>query len=1405
MKKIFAFILASIMVLSLVPASAFAAVTACPKTHTVAVCESLGISYTKVDVQAASCQSAGYTVYECDKCGKQFADDFTEKADHNYVSNTKLAHLDKQADCKEGVTGLSHVICTICKTATVITVLPTHKDAHKLTYIAGSGVGCAARYKCSLCGDEGYLDAKGFLVDAAAHEWKFDSVEKEPSIVDGVLTNGVAIYKCKVCKDIKKVEILSECKHYGLANNLVIDYAEPTCDEAGSVAVYQCSDCATFFINGSNGFEELEDTNKDDVIDLSDAAIPALGHTYDETKGVKEGCEITYYCEVCELSFTVEDHANTLPYGDPVGMASCISKVYTTELCLDCATVVVKEEGEFDLTHETVSYTLPSTCGSLGYKGKYCLDCPELTAEDILNDQLEEGYDYWTVVENPDTAPVVHYYPVVARTAIAKNPNAHRLGEVQADGTFIDKADLVSPCGEGKTYIREITCAYCTDFGYELWRQTASAHKKTIKLGSINHYNDNENFKVTIPAYMVEYKGVIYSIPETNFTIAKKKSADIYYCGECGKLHKVDTAQGKIKTDYFYSSVAAACEEYGYFKMAVLPIDIENVDFDIVAGKYVDVKALRDPSKPAIKWETPVAAANCSAKGYVEFHAFEENTGYTKDRYAYITSNEHTLATNAKWVKGVAPTCDEAGSHGYYVCAKCGAKFAYVGGENTDAPWELRGSFETDEQKELTSLVLNKHSDTLESATLNECVETTYWYCTEDGCDAVFADENATVVFDPDNTHVWVYAAGYQGVPATCNQDGVLQIRTCANCSKIEFNALYEANGYVNVVTINKTEDTYLNQVADGEFNLDGKLVTMPVLRFKVSADGKVATDLSVTKVSGIVPMYNHKAPYDGFIYTYIDTTTNTYVEVICPAGKNLREVNADGYDPYDKDHAEPQFVEQICLACNAELLTNYVPATGGHVNAAGEILTHECDNAAITDRYCVLCNTEITVDHVKSDEITVEATCVSVGYTYWYCLTEGCNVRVMSGSEGSDYDEIDPDAHELVDLGFEANYGHDGQTYTQCALCGKIVDAPKTEPAPKVAGVEISLTTDFESYMPGSIVNVTVSLESLLGVDVWAARFPVNYDPTVYEYIGILDGSIASEFKAGSSILTANDVETISAFKVEGLPGASEPIYATTKEKAPVGVVSVVAQAAEDIYVKGAYDLVTLQFKVIATEILYEDIADDPDTYLVDESRKATDTEFSVAATTVVIPSSVDPAYDSYLGGYLVLASKPNVYPIEVVDAKAKPVKSMYNNVNSVAPFLYGFLDLDMDTALTLADAKAIYSLIIDPDAEYTVLADADADGAITVADLTALYQIFTGAKTVEEILNPKAEGELKKLGERVKEYDQFGQLTYDSYCDFNMNGVIDNVASEMSCFTGNNDYKLFWAQLGYDVSNID
>ena len=159
--------------------------------------------------------------------------------------------------------------------------------------------------------------------------------------------------------------------------------------------------------------------------------------------------------------------------------------------------------------------------------------------------------------------------------------------------------------------------------------------------------------------------------------------------------------------------------------------------------------------------------------------------------------------------------------------------------------------------------------------------------------------------------------------------------------------------------------------------------------------------------------------------------------------------------------------------------------------------------------------------------------------------------------------------------------------------------------------------------------------------------------------------------------------------------------------------------------------------------------------------------------------------------------------YPIEVANAKGKTVKSMYGDgENSVSPVLLSFLDLDGDGALTLADAKIIYTLITSTDAEYNVLADADADGAITIADLNALYEIFIGKTSISEILNPDTEDE-KVIGQREQRYEA-GVLVYDSYCDFDFNGRIEG-AAEMMCFTGREDYKVIWAGMGYDVSNLD
>jgi transposase-like protein len=248
MKKIFAFVLASLMVLSLVPASAFAAIsvdTPCPTIHTVANCDAVIIGS-----QEADCANPGYTRFQCTKCGEQFLGNIVAAGGHKWVldedhKNTKLPA------CTEGKDGFGHYDCSVCGEAKE-EAIPLAK-LHDLVFV--SGVGCEAAYVCTVC--EGTFNSKGGEVGEHAG-WELKEVVTEPT----AKTNGLAIFVCtaKNCGATKEVTINAQCDckndyksqaafyNAYAAGKLVLKTkpSKVTCTAAGKYAIYACVDCGAF-------------------------------------------------------------------------------------------------------------------------------------------------------------------------------------------------------------------------------------------------------------------------------------------------------------------------------------------------------------------------------------------------------------------------------------------------------------------------------------------------------------------------------------------------------------------------------------------------------------------------------------------------------------------------------------------------------------------------------------------------------------------------------------------------------------------------------------------------------------------------------------------------------------------------------------------------------------------------------------------------------------------------------------------------------------------------------------------------------------------------------------------------------------------------------------------------------
>ena len=113
------------------------------KTETV---PALGHNYV-VSVIEHTCENQGYTLHKCAKCGVSYKDNYTEEADHSYVSN-----IIKQATCQS--TGTREYTCKICNTSYTETIPRTeHNYVENVTRYPTCTNDGLAEYICGVCGD----------------------------------------------------------------------------------------------------------------------------------------------------------------------------------------------------------------------------------------------------------------------------------------------------------------------------------------------------------------------------------------------------------------------------------------------------------------------------------------------------------------------------------------------------------------------------------------------------------------------------------------------------------------------------------------------------------------------------------------------------------------------------------------------------------------------------------------------------------------------------------------------------------------------------------------------------------------------------------------------------------------------------------------------------------------------------------------------------------------------------------------------------------------------------------------------------------------------------------------------------------------------------------------------------
>ncbi len=273
--KVFAFVLALLMILSSVTAVSFAEETVTPCEHT-----NLTTNYYQLD-------SNNHYV-QCDDCKALVT------AEHDYQLDEEASVA---ATCEAD--GANVYVCSQCGQTKTETVEKTnHKDS--IVTIVGTAATCTddgltEGEFCTACKKIVTAQTKIPAFGCPEEQWIKIPGEKATCTEDG-LTDG---YKCGLCDEIKVEQEVITAK--GHTNGHYVEYQAPTCSKEGYVNAWVCDVCGVYEYDG------LNDTNEDGVVDVKDGILAKTSHALVAQAGKDATCDEDGYtaynkCQHCEYT-----------------------------------------------------------------------------------------------------------------------------------------------------------------------------------------------------------------------------------------------------------------------------------------------------------------------------------------------------------------------------------------------------------------------------------------------------------------------------------------------------------------------------------------------------------------------------------------------------------------------------------------------------------------------------------------------------------------------------------------------------------------------------------------------------------------------------------------------------------------------------------------------------------------------------------------------------------------------------------------------------------------------------------------------------------------------------------------------------------------------------------------------
>ena len=346
------------MVVSMLPTSVFAADATCPgkgAAHTVENC-----TYEAKGTVAPTCKDAGYTVYQCSKCGDTFVGNFNyELAEHTYVPAKDQAPTCSEPGYKGGLK------CSVCGDLTGAEEVPA----------LGEGVSCLfGDWDVTVFDCTKNFTATRFCVNCnAKDEVKYEVAKDYKGHVMGDWVkgeNGVITRTCTCTFSAK--EFTWKCVYTETSTALAVHNHDAStllfvaevaakCEVSGTAAHYECRECGELFV--LNDKMEFVATTAEKLV---------IASLHDQMKDELNCKTTTAICDECGNVINVGAAAHKYGAWDIKVAANCLTDGFRTRTCtvceLDTQTEIIPALG-----HATCEYTVDATCVQYKYTFTYCV------------------------------------------------------------------------------------------------------------------------------------------------------------------------------------------------------------------------------------------------------------------------------------------------------------------------------------------------------------------------------------------------------------------------------------------------------------------------------------------------------------------------------------------------------------------------------------------------------------------------------------------------------------------------------------------------------------------------------------------------------------------------------------------------------------------------------------------------------------------------------------------------------------------------------------------------------------------------------------------------------------------------------------------------------------------------